>query len=703
MSIKNYIFFKISPDGLCLPAAILNQVCHAPSYTPEMAMRQAGFHMLRNPNKFYKAIENELIDSGESYESYCYNVYHGKVWGDDLVAAAFSNMWNVSISIISPCYKYPVDVFHNQDNPDIVLIANGGSYMAHSNKTTHFSSSHKKDPNHKLPGRELVNKTVGIEPGLVYKKLEPTILHNEEQARKMAIDEYINVEKEKSLELLCGITRQIKRLDKHIVHLIHESDLKKDARKKLAYKLECLGISAEKIAIATQQKDLPYMLSEEMEREVVREDRKRKYEEEEKDEKRKRQRKEMIVMKDGKIISEGDKGETSETGKEAEGEEVAHDKTLVMQQQSIMKDQENLIQQQETQLMGLNLRIKQLENEKAMLLQQQGNQQLQQSQPQQQSSSLPMVPSLSNIPGLPILDDVIQFEDLTVPDQPTGIPSTSSQSSNPFRLENVIRPEHLQYLPKYAAAGVKKEPATTSEEITSQPQVEVINLPPQEASNIVFVPRKVKDKTALVLMPPTQKRTLNKRSNPGMPVPKDNRDPKRFYCENCACHYKEKGDLRKHINFMCMKTSFDYVCEACQKEFHTDYGVREHYYQEHKKEHLYFCTKCNKGFFHKSHKSYHKKSCPKKDEEDRFARRAPYDAELELTFKRRQRVEIPPEVAEIALQAQESDKAAELLEQELEKDKTQEGETVISMDPEGTGLQPDDDGDDDDDDENDDD
>ena len=140
------------------------------------------------------------------------------------------------------------------------------------------------------------------------------------------------------------------------------------------------------------------------------------------------------------------------------------------------------------QLMELNLRIKQLENEKAMLLQQQGSQQLQQSQPQQQSSSLPTIPSLSNIPGLPILDDVIQFKDLTVPDQPTGIPSTSSQSSNPFRLENVIKPEHLQYLPKYAAAGVKKEPATTSEEITSQPQVEVINLPPQEASNIVFVP-----------------------------------------------------------------------------------------------------------------------------------------------------------------------------------------------------------------------
>ena len=66
--------------------------------------------MLQNPNKFYKSIEQEFSESGESYESYCYNVYHSKVWGDDLVVAAFSNMWNVAISIVSPCYKYPVDL-----------------------------------------------------------------------------------------------------------------------------------------------------------------------------------------------------------------------------------------------------------------------------------------------------------------------------------------------------------------------------------------------------------------------------------------------------------------------------------------------------------------------------------------------------------------------------------------------------------------
>ena len=196
-------------DGLCLSASILNQICHHLDYTPEMAMRQAGFHMLQNPNKFYKSIEQELSESGESYESYCYNVYHSKVWGDDLVVATFSDMWNIAISIVSPCYKYPVNLWHNKDDPEIMLIANGGSYMAHHHKTTHFSSTHPIDVTYKKPSRELVNKTVGIKPHLVFKKLKPAILDNAEQARKMALDEYVNVEKEKSLELLCGITKEI--------------------------------------------------------------------------------------------------------------------------------------------------------------------------------------------------------------------------------------------------------------------------------------------------------------------------------------------------------------------------------------------------------------------------------------------------------------------------------------------------------------
>ena len=142
-------------------------------------------------------------------------------------------------------------------------------------------------------------------------------------------------------------------------------------------------------------------------------------------------------------------------------------------------------------------------------------------------------------------------------------------------------------------------------------------------------------KKALVLVPPTQKCVLTKRLNPGTPVPEDNRDPDRYYCDNCACNYKEKSNLRTHQHFMCLKMEFNFICDECQMGFHTDYGVREHYYQVHKKEFLYFCTKCGKGFFQKSKKSNYKKVCPKKDEADMHAARALYDTDLEKTFKRR--------------------------------------------------------------------
>ena len=103
-------------------------------------------------------------------------------------------------------------------------------------------------------------------------------------------------------------------------------------------------------------------------------------------------------------------------------------------------------------------------------------------------------------------------------------------------------------MPKFANIAVKKEVTQVETQDTSQPtdDVEIVSLPPQGSSNIVYIPKQVGEKKALVLVPPKQKRVLNKCSNPGGPVPKDSRDPKRFYCENCVCHYKEKSDLQAH-------------------------------------------------------------------------------------------------------------------------------------------------------------
>ena len=319
-------FFQITPDSHCLASAILSQIVHHNNYTCEMAMRQVGFHMLKHPEKFYTSIENELIETGESYESYCYNVFHSHCWGNDLVAAAFRDMWNVSISIVSPSFKYAIDLWHNAEEPDIMLIANGGSYLAEHKKMTHFSTTRFIDPDHRKPGYDLVNKAIRIDPLVVYKKLKPVLLHNADTARNSAIEAYAKSQKEQSLKLLYSTTRNIERLDAEIAHMIWASDKKKDQLKKLQYQLILLGVSNEKIEIATKHKEVPYMLTEEVERDFIREERKQKQEEEEQEAERKKCKWEMIVVKDGKVISGGDTGEKVE-----EEGDTTHVKTLIQQ------------------------------------------------------------------------------------------------------------------------------------------------------------------------------------------------------------------------------------------------------------------------------------------------------------------------------------------------------------------------------------
>ena len=110
---------------------ILSQVAHDPhKFTPEMLMRQATMFMLKNPCKYYKPLEIELLRTGESYESYCFYVYNRNIWGDDLIAAVIGDIWNIVISKVTPVHKKPVALFHNKDIPDMVLVANGSNYMS---------------------------------------------------------------------------------------------------------------------------------------------------------------------------------------------------------------------------------------------------------------------------------------------------------------------------------------------------------------------------------------------------------------------------------------------------------------------------------------------------------------------------------------------------------------------------------------------
>ena len=205
----------------------------------------------------------------------------------------------------------------------------------------------------------------------------------------------------------------------------------------------------------------------------------------------------MIVVKDGKVISGGDSGEEVQ-----EEGDTTHVKTLIQQQSDMMKSQEVIIQTQEAQMVELQLKIRQLEAENQKLSLE--KQQLQE-QPQTYEQVLPapqddvqQFPSLSNI-ALPLLDPMtLELDTGTAP----GTSSSTTASTSAFSIEKCIKLEHRKFLPKFAGVEGK------SEEPTSQ-NLEVINLPQEQT--IVYIPKKVQDKQALVLVPPTQKHTLTKR------------------------------------------------------------------------------------------------------------------------------------------------------------------------------------------------
>ena len=188
--------------------AILLQVVHHPhTYTADMAMRQVAMHMLHHPHRFYKYLEQELLETGESYESYCYNIFHCNVWGNDLMAAAFGDMWNLAISIISPISKKRIHLFHTKAQLDVVLLANGGSWMSPENNLTHFSATRCTQEGFRKPGTEYLNPTIQQD---MNQKLLPIILDSKDRAKQLALNEYLTTDKEHSLELLRGLSHEIR-------------------------------------------------------------------------------------------------------------------------------------------------------------------------------------------------------------------------------------------------------------------------------------------------------------------------------------------------------------------------------------------------------------------------------------------------------------------------------------------------------------
>ena len=104
--------------------------------------------------------------------------------------------------------------------------------------------------------------------------------------------------------------------------------------------------------------------------------------------------------------------------------------------------------------------------------------------------------------------------------------------------------------------------------------------------------------------------------------------------------------MASHKKYNCLRTEKDFICEKCNKEYASDETLRMHYYKEHLKKFLYFCTKYNQGFNYKNRITSHRPACPNKDDPDKYPAMQK-DATLEHLFRCRKRIDIPEKALEV--------------------------------------------------------
>ena len=247
-----------------------------------------------------------------------------------------------------------------------------------------------------------------------------------------------------------------------------------------------------------------------------------------------------------------------------------------------------------------------------------------------------------------------------------------------------LKPQQVKKEGKITDITSHKEVPEESEPTPTTSQVEnvisrqpVINVQPVEKTQ--YFP-KVDPKTHQVLLVPMQEmsRSYSKRTSTKGPKHPDLREDHRFYCENCPCNYSRKALLDKHVMFNCLKLNKDFVCDECGKKYFDERTVREHYYYQHKKVHLYHCMFCNEGFYFCNKITKHKPACPNQGGPKLYKAMIDLDPVLEQTFKRR----IPVEMPETEIDPNQADLPQEVLNvagEEIQETLQEEQDAKISQ------------------------
>ena len=195
-----------------------------------MLRKQAALHLVNQPHIFYEKVQHQLLEENESYQSYCVNIFNGIHWGEPIITAALSHMWNMPITIIMATKYRVIKLFYESKTSPIVLIANG--YYRTSSKCTHYTATELIVPDqNQVPG----NATP-------YDDLVPINLTNQLEAQRAAISHTQQCMQDHILREYHNISTGMSILKSKMEKMSKEYNELETMRDSLVSQMESLGL-----------------------------------------------------------------------------------------------------------------------------------------------------------------------------------------------------------------------------------------------------------------------------------------------------------------------------------------------------------------------------------------------------------------------------------------------------------------------------
>ena len=170
-----------------------------PGYVVGHFRLQISVHMAKNVNFFFKRMACYLQKIGLSFEAYLLAVAQGTIAIDHYIVGAIEHMWNLSISIISPCYATEWKIYHDCADANIVVVSNGQQFGAKENSATHFSPTKKTSKFWKKIGHDITELNIQTVSGQTQGKKSATKTFLLDEAEHIMRQHYFLTTKMKGL------------------------------------------------------------------------------------------------------------------------------------------------------------------------------------------------------------------------------------------------------------------------------------------------------------------------------------------------------------------------------------------------------------------------------------------------------------------------------------------------------------------------